>query len=135
MATPFGRTTPRVWVQSLFERLDAPLLFAMVLLAGAGLLAMYSSGYDDGARFIDHTRNACIAFAIVAMPLGITAQRKETSVGFAISLALAFGYFFFVVLAEMLRDDVALHPYLLLWVPNVLFIGIGAWLLLRLDHR
>ena len=78
---------------------------------------------------------ACIAFAIVAMPLGITAQRKETSVGFAISLALAFGYFFFVVLAEMLRDDVALHPYLLLWVPNVLFIGIGAWLLLRLDHR
>ena len=78
---------------------------------------------------------ACIAFAIVAMPLGVTAQRKETSIGFAISLALAFGYFFFVVLAEMLRDDVALHPYLLLWVPNVLFIGIGAWLLLRLDHR
>ena len=78
---------------------------------------------------------ACIAFAIVAMPLGVTAQRKETSVGFAISLALAFSYFFFVVLAEMLRDDVAWHPYLLLWVPNVLFIGIGAWLLLRLDYR
>jgi lipopolysaccharide export system permease protein len=78
---------------------------------------------------------ACIAFAIVAMPLGVTAQRKETSIGFAISLALAFSYFFFVVLAEMLRDDVALHPYLLLWVPNVLFIGIGAWLLVRLDHR
>ena len=78
---------------------------------------------------------ACIAFAIVAMPLGVTAQRKETSIGFAISLALAFGYFFFVVLAEMLRDDVAWHPYLLLWVPNVLFIGIGAWLLMRLDYR
>ncbi len=78
---------------------------------------------------------ACIAFAIVAMPLGVTAQRKETSVGFVISLALAFGYFFFVVLAEMLRDDAALHPYLLLWVPNLLFIGIGTWLLLRLDYR
>jgi LPS export ABC transporter permease LptF len=78
---------------------------------------------------------ACIAFAIVAMPLGVTAQRKETSVGFAISLALAFGYFFFVVLAEMLRDNVAVHPYLLLWVPNILFIGIGAWLLKRLDYR
>lgn len=78
---------------------------------------------------------ACIAFAVVAMPLGVTAQRKETSVGFAISLALAFGYFFFVVLAEMLRDKVTLHPYLLLWIPNVLFIGAGAWLLARLDHR
>lgn len=78
---------------------------------------------------------ACIAFALVAMPLGVTAQRKETSVGFAISLALAFSYFFFVVLAEMLRDDGHLHPYLLLWIPNFLFIGIGTWLLLRLDHR
>ncbi len=78
---------------------------------------------------------ACVAFALIAMPLGITAQRKETSVGFAISLALAFGYFFFVVLAEMVRNDADAYPYLLLWVPNILFIGIGTWLLLRLDHR
>lgn len=78
---------------------------------------------------------ACVAFALVAMPLGITAQRKETSVGFGISLALAFGYFFFVVLAEMLREDAAAYPYLLLWIPNLLFVGIGTWLLMRLDHR
>ncbi|MEI6337950.1 MAG: LptF/LptG family permease [Verrucomicrobiota bacterium] len=78
---------------------------------------------------------ACIAFALVAMPLGVTAQRKETSVGFGISLALAFGYFFFVVLAEMLRDDAGYFPYLLLWIPNVAFVAIGVWLLLRLDHR
>jgi len=78
---------------------------------------------------------ACIAFALVAMPLGVTAQRKETSVGFGISLALAFGYFFFVVLAEMLRDDAGYFPYLLLWIPNVAFVAIGLWLLLRLDYR
>lgn len=78
---------------------------------------------------------ACLAFALVAMPLGVTAQRKETSIGFAISLALAFCYFFFVVLAEMLRDNAMAFPWLLLWVPNVLFIGIGVWLLFRLDHR
>jgi len=78
---------------------------------------------------------ACLAFALVAMPLGVTAQRKETSIGFAISLALAFSYFFFVVLAEMLRDNAAAFPWLLLWVPNVLFIGLGTWLLFRLDHR
>ncbi len=78
---------------------------------------------------------ACIAFAMIAMPLGVTAQRKETSVGFAISLALAFSYFFFVVIAEMVRDNASAFPYLLLWTPNVLFIGIGTWLLLRLDYR
>jgi len=78
---------------------------------------------------------ACVAFALMAMPLGVTAQRKETSVGFGISLALAFGYFFFVVLAEMLRDDPGAYPYVLLWIPNFLFVTIGAWLLLRLDYR
>lgn len=78
---------------------------------------------------------ACVAFALAAMPLGITAQRKETSVGFGISLGLAFSYFFFVVLAEMLRDDAGAFPYLLLWIPNVLFVGVGTWLLLRLDYR
>jgi len=75
MATPFGRPSPRVLAQSLFERLDAPLVFAMVLLAGAGLLAMYSSGYDGGARFIDHTRNTCIAFAIMFSVAQIPPQR------------------------------------------------------------
>lgn len=78
---------------------------------------------------------ACVAFALIAMPLGVTAQRKETSVGFAISLALAFAYFFFVVLADMLRHDAVAFPYLLIWIPNILFIGIGTWLMLRLDYR
>ncbi len=78
---------------------------------------------------------ACVAFALIAMPLGVTAQRKETSVGFGISLAVAFGYFFFVVLAELLREDASAFPYLLLWVPNILFIGVGTWMLMRLDHR
>ncbi len=75
MATPFGRNSPRAWGQSLLERLDTPLLFAMVLLAGAGLLAMYSSGYDGGARFIDHMRNTCIAFAIMFSVAQIPPQR------------------------------------------------------------
>lgn len=75
MATPFGRNSTRVWAKSLFERLDTPLLFAMVLLAAAGLLAMYSSGYDGGARFIDHARNSCIAFVIMFSVAQIPPQR------------------------------------------------------------
>jgi len=75
MATSFGRTTPRAWTQSLLDRLDPPLLFAMVLLASAGLLAMYSSGYDGGARFLDHCRNTLIAFAIMFAVAQIPPQR------------------------------------------------------------
>ena len=75
MATSFGRTTPRAWTQSLLDRLDPPLLFAMVLLASAGLLAMYSSGYDGGARFLDHSRNTLIAFAIMFIVAQVPPQR------------------------------------------------------------
>lgn len=78
---------------------------------------------------------ASLAFAFIAIPLGMVAQRRETSAGFAISLVVAFSYFFFVALADMLRENPAAYPYLLLWVPNVLCIGIGTWLLLRMDAQ
>ncbi len=78
---------------------------------------------------------ACLAFALIAMPLGITAQRKETSIGFAISLVVAFTYFFFVILAETFRDNPAAWPHLLVWIPNILFIGVGLLLLRRLQAK
>lgn len=78
---------------------------------------------------------ATIAFAFIAIPLGMVTQRRETSVGFGISLVVAFSYFFFVVLADMQRENPAAYPYLLLWIPNVLCIGIGTWLLLRMDSK
>lgn len=78
---------------------------------------------------------ASLAFAIVAVPLGIVAQRRETSVGFGMSLAVAFAYFAFVELAHGLRDNSSAHPYLILWIPNVLALFIGGWFLLRLDRK
>lgn len=78
---------------------------------------------------------ASLAFAFLALPLGIVAQRKETSAGFAISLSLAFGYYFFVEMSNMLRWRPEAYPYLILWIPNVLFVLLGTWLLWRLDRR
>ena len=78
---------------------------------------------------------ASLAFALVAIPLGVVAQRRETSAGFAMSLVVAFSYFFFVALSDALRDNSAAYPYLVLWIPNLLFLLAGGWLLLRLDHR
>jgi lipopolysaccharide export LptBFGC system permease protein LptF len=78
---------------------------------------------------------ASLAFAFVAMPLGIVAQRRETSAGFAVSLVVAFSYFFFVALSHSMQNNAAFYPYLLLWVPNILYIGLGLWLTMRLDQR
>lgn len=69
---------------------------------------------------------ATLAFALLAVPLAVTAQRKETSVGFAISLAIGLSYYLFFFLADMARNRPNWHPELLVWVPNVVFLTIGA---------
>jgi len=78
---------------------------------------------------------SCLAFALMGVPLGITAHRRETSMGFLISLVVAFSYFLFVILADTLSTNPKLHPELLVWFPNVLFLMLGAWLFQRLRRR
>ena len=78
---------------------------------------------------------ACCAFVLIAVPLGITAHRKETSVGFALSLVIAFTYFFFIIMAGTFRNNPAAHPSVLIWVPNILFFTLGSFLFYRLSKR
>ena len=82
---------------------------------------------------------ACIVFALVGVPLGITAHRRETSFGFAASLVIGLFYFLFIIVADTLRANAKLHPELLVWFPNVLFLVVGFWMFRRLsrhvDHR
>ena len=78
---------------------------------------------------------ACVAFALIAVPLGITAHRKETSVGFALSLIIAFTYFFFIIMADTFRGNEAAHPTILIWVPNFFFMTLGSLLFWRLAKK
>lgn len=78
---------------------------------------------------------ACITFALVGIPLGVTAQRRETSTGFALSLITATVYLVFIILADTLNDKPAAMPHLIMWLPNVLFLGMGGWLFRRLSKR
>ncbi len=78
---------------------------------------------------------SCLAFALMAVPLGITAHRRETSLGYLMSLVVAFSYFLFVIAADTLRANAKVHPELLVWFPNVLFIALGLLLFFRLSKR
>jgi lipopolysaccharide export system permease protein len=78
---------------------------------------------------------ASLAFALIGVPLAITAHRKETSIGFMLSLAVAFVYFFFIIIADTVRNDPRWYPELLIWLPNVIFIGLGLVLFRRLARR
>ena len=75
MATVFDKPSFFQRVAPLFQGFDGPLAFAVFLLAGAGLLSMYSSGFDHGSRFIDHGRNMLIAGAIMFVVAQIPPQR------------------------------------------------------------
>lgn len=78
---------------------------------------------------------SCLAFALIGVPLGVTAHRRETSIGFLMSLVVAVVYFLFIIIADTLRGSPRLHPELLVWFPNVLFLALGAWMFRRLSKQ
>src|SRR5512146_3096241 len=65
MAAVFEKPSLRQRLLPTFQGFDGPLAFAVFLLACAALLTMYSSGYDHGTRFVDHSRNMVIAGLIM----------------------------------------------------------------------
>ncbi len=66
------------WYQRLmplFQGFDGPLSIAVLMLALAGMLIMYSSGFDHGTRFVDHGRNMLIAGTCLFIVAQVAPQR------------------------------------------------------------
>nr|WP_295775545.1 rod shape-determining protein RodA [Rhodoferax sp.] len=78
MATVFDK--PSVWrrIAPWFHGFDGPLAFAVFLLACAGMLIMYSAGFNNGTRFEDHGRNMLLAAFIMFVVAQIPPQRLMT---------------------------------------------------------
>jgi len=75
MAVVFDK--PSLWqrVMPVFQGFDLPLALAVSLLAGMGLLVMYSVGFDHGSRFADHGRNMLIAVGVLFFVAQVPPQR------------------------------------------------------------
>ena len=58
MAKSFVNSPLSSHILPWFRGFDGPLAFAVFLLVRAGLLTMYSAGFDNGSRFEDHGRPA-----------------------------------------------------------------------------
>jgi lipopolysaccharide export system permease protein len=80
------------------------------------------------------TAVAIFSFALIGVPLGIRVSRRETSANLAVAILLALGYYLLTVLVGWLDPHPEYRPDLLLWVPNLIFLGLGLWLLRRLDR-
>src|SRR6478752_2106536 len=88
---------PSLWQRAapMVQGFDGPLAFAVFLLACAGLMTMYSVGFDSGTRFPDHGRNMLLAATIMFVVAQIPPQRLMTlavplyAVGVALLIAVA----------------------------------------------
>lgn len=72
---------------------------------------------------------ASICFVLVGIPLGIRAQRRESSIGMAIALVVALGYYLVVILMTSMDKSYAVRPDLLIWLPVVLCAALASYLI------
>ena len=73
---------------------------------------------------------ASICFVLIGIPLGIRSQRKESSIGMAVSLAVSLGYYVVVMLMLSCEEKYAIYPWYLIWLP-VVVCGVLAARLVR----
>lgn len=68
---------PSYWqrLKPVFTGFDVPLVIGVLLLGAAGLVTMYSAGFDNGSRFADHGRNMILALVILFVVAQVPPQR------------------------------------------------------------
>lgn len=74
---------------------------------------------------------ASICFVLIGVPLGVKSQRKESSVGMAISLLVSLSYYLVVILMLSLHAKYSVRPDLLIWLPVALCLGLSVKLMKR----
>lgn len=75
MGTTFDKPSLLQRILPLFRGFDGWLVGVLLLLTSLGLVAMYSSGFDHGTRFVDHGRNMLIAGGILFLVAQVPPQR------------------------------------------------------------
>ncbi|MEM1083811.1 MAG: LptF/LptG family permease [Verrucomicrobiota bacterium] len=73
---------------------------------------------------------ACLAFAIIGVPLGIKARRRDTSTGLVLSLVIGAAYF----MSGTIISDAGWDPWCV-WIPNIACITLGIFLFRRARFR
>ena len=77
---------------------------------------------------------ACLSFAFIGIPLGITSQRRESSSGLIVSLIVIGLYFTTILIAEDLDEQPWLCA-LTMWLPNIVCISLGIHLMRHASRR
>ncbi len=74
---------------------------------------------------------ACLCFVLVGVPLGIQSHRRESSVGLAISLAVAGAFYLICLTGESLSKHPAFHAHYLILLPVPLCLILAFFVIRR----
>jgi lipopolysaccharide export system permease protein len=74
---------------------------------------------------------ACVVFGLVGGALGNRPQRTGKATGFGISVVVIFAYYMLMAIGDALGLSNYLPPIIAAWLPNMLGLGVGAFLLFR----
>lgn len=77
---------------------------------------------------------ASFTFVLIGIPLAIQAQRRETSVGVALSLLIVLTYYVILITADAMKQYAAAYPEIIIWLPNIIFQALGVYLIARVNY-
>jgi lipopolysaccharide export system permease protein len=73
----------------------------------------------------------CIVFALIGVPLGIQPHRSGRSYGFILSILILLAYYISLTASEVLAVRKIIPAFFASWIPNLLFLGLGIYLLVK----
>jgi lipopolysaccharide export system permease protein len=74
---------------------------------------------------------ACLVFALLGAPLGLTPKRASSSIGLGLSIIVIFLYYIIMSVSVAFGELRWLSPFISAWVPNLATGGIGWYFLDR----
>lgn len=72
---------------------------------------------------------AAFVFALLALPLGLVNRRSGKGVGFTTSILILLVYYILLSVLRTLAEKGTIPPMPAVWLPNLLFLGLGMFLL------
>jgi lipopolysaccharide export system permease protein len=73
----------------------------------------------------------CFVFALIGVPLGIQPHRSGRSYGFILSILILIAYYVSLTASEILAARKIIPAFAAGWIPNLLFSGLGTYLLVK----
>src|SRR5215469_1275635 len=143
----FSTDDPGRYSLSAFGQRDFPIELrsgeadhvSEVSIPGRGTMALWGERKARRDANVELQRRlatplACVAFALLAMPLGARPRRGGRAVGFLITLLLISAYYLLFTIGATLAHQGTIPVWAGIWAANVITTALGIFLLPRIER-